>query len=263
MTAPDTGLNFGQEYEKYGQDSEIVPEGVYDAVVDTAKAQSSKDGSKPQLVVRFKIVDHPSQSGRGVTNSFTVTSGNQGSMAVFFRHMAGMGFGGEFWAANPINPLPTVAAQAPGRRCRIQVYHDVYQSVERAKIRNVMAPKVGAGTGLPPAPGMGGPGAVPPPPPIPQVPASPPAPLPTQPGGVLGVAAPAAAAAAPVPTPDPEPVAVAPPPAPAPAPAAPAPAPAPAAAPAQPEQPAQPAQPEQPAQPPVPVSVGAPPDVPF
>jgi hypothetical protein len=53
MTAPGTGENFGELHDRYGQESEILPEGVYDVVVEEAKAQSSKDGSKPQLVVRF------------------------------------------------------------------------------------------------------------------------------------------------------------------------------------------------------------------
>jgi hypothetical protein len=91
-------------------------------------------------------------------------------MAMFFRHMAALGFGGDFFKANPVNPLPTVAAQAVGRRARVSVKHETWQNVERAKVGNVMPGSAGGGLpgGLPPAPGVGG-GLVPPPP-VAQVP---------------------------------------------------------------------------------------------
>ncbi len=225
MTDPQTGYNFGEMHQQHGQESELLPEGVYDVVVETAKHQSSKDGSKPQLVVQFRIVDHPKASGRKVTNTFTFSASKPEAISIFFRHMAGLGFNGEFFQQNPTNPFPVMAAQAVGRRARISVKHDTWQGVTRPKVGNVMpsAGPAGAGGGLPPAPGGGAlpPLPVAPPTPVAAAPVAPPVPAPAP----VAPSAPVAPAPAPVAASAPAPEA----PAPAPAVQEQAPAPAPAA----------------------------------
>ncbi len=174
MTQPDTGYNYGELFNKHGGEAEPLPEGTYEAVVTEAKTKSSASGGKPQVVIQFKIVDHPKFSNRKLTNTFTVSTDSEAAMNIFFRQMAALGFGGEFWAANPQNPLPTLAAQVVGRRARIQVKMRPYQGVDRPNVANVMQSGGGAaglGGGLPPAPG----GLTPPPLPVaPPMPVAPP-----------------------------------------------------------------------------------------
>jgi hypothetical protein len=193
VTDPATGLNFLDEFQKHGGEAEQIAEGNYDVVVDTAKTQSSKDGSKPQVVLTFKIVDHPKFSGRKITNTFTFSSNSEMAKNIFFRQMAALGFAGEFWAANPTNPFPALVAVAPGRRAKIQVKNEEYQGQSRPRIKNVMPGSGGpAGSGLPPVPG----GLAPPPPvaiPSVQQMMAPPAPV------APPVAIPAPPVAAPVP----------------------------------------------------------------
>ncbi len=199
MTDPQTGYNFGEMHKKHGQNSELLPEGVYDVEVEKATHKSSSDGSKPQLVVTFRIVDHPKASGRKVTNTFTFSTAKEQAIEIFFRHMAGLGFNGEFFAANPTNPFPVMAAQAPGRRARISVRHDTWQGTTRPKVNNVMPASGGAaglGSGLPPAPGGG---ALPPLPSVQQLmqPPAPVAPSAPEPAPAVQEQAPAPAPAAP------------------------------------------------------------------
>ncbi len=202
MTQPDTGYNFGELYDKHGGEAEPLGEGVYEAVVVEAKTKSSSSGAKPQVVIQFKIVDHPKLSNRKLTNTFTVSTDSEAAMNIFFRQMAALGFGGEFWAANPTNPLPTLAAQVVGRRARIQVKMRPYQGVDRPNINNVM-PSGGGGPaglgGLAPVPGGLTPppplAAVPPPSPMSQM-VQPPAPVaPPVPAAPVPVAPPVAAPA--------------------------------------------------------------------
>jgi hypothetical protein len=209
MTAPSTGLNFGQLYQTHGTEAELLPEGTYDVTVKEAKVKSSSEGSKPQLQVQF-VIDGPSGVGRKLTNTFTVSAESAGAMRAFFGQMAALGLGSDFWSANPVNPLPEAARQVIGRKATVDVEHNEYKGRTSARVRWVNparanVPGIGALMGGAPAPAAPLPVAAPSVAPAPTQAVA--APAPAAPAPVVAPVAPAAAAPAP-PVAEPAPVAV-------------------------------------------------------
>lgn len=191
-------------YKEAGESGGPLPVGDYDFQITGAEHKKTT-GGKDMYVLKTVVVTG-AYKGKMVWNNMVVSPESQPAMEVFFRQMAALGLGKEFWMSKPTDEA--ICTRLKGVYFRGNVAIETYNSVERNKFKSIKPAVAGGGVGAPP----------PPPPPAPVAAAAPPAPAP----------APAAPATPPPPPPPapPAPVAEAPVAEPAPAPLAEAPAPA-------------------------------------
>lgn len=182
--------------EEAGVGFKLVPIGEYEMYVYKAKAGKTSNG-KHRIEATCKIVGGP-QDGATVWNQFVLSLENANAMGFFFRHMAVLGAGVDWFSPRPINDA-TFAALADhilGSRFRAQVGVATVQGSERNQLDKIAASLLAPGQkmdgvssgGTTPTPGyVGGVGPVPggiaapsTPQPQPQVATAPaPAPAPT------------------------------------------------------------------------------------
>lgn len=157
----------------------VIPAGDYDVVVDTASHKTTSSG-KESIAVQFKVENGPHASASLFWQA-VLSPENPNALAFWFRHMAALGLTEAYFQANP--PLPRVAADLIGRRCRVAVGIRQWEKQDRNEVKSVMPSD---GNGPPPPPAAGTPGvpsvtpsasprASSPAPAIPGVPAVPPA----------------------------------------------------------------------------------------
>lgn len=180
-------VNYAQLLEESGGGIELLPDGDYDAVIDTAKVQNASNG-KVMFVCKFKVLTGP-HAGKQFWNNFVISPDSPGALGFFFQHMATLGLGREFFAVNP--PDEQVAQALVGRQARVTLGHGPVKGEVRNQC-NGFKPMLGAAAAAPvaagPAPAAGFPVA---PAPVPQ------APMPVAPAPVVAPA-PAAPVAPPV-----------------------------------------------------------------
>lgn len=151
-----------------------VPASVYDVIVKTAEAVKTQSG-KDMIKVKYRITAGP-YVDRMIFNQFVLTTDNANALAFFFRHMAAMGLGKEFFATNP--RMDQVALALIERPCRVKVGVREYNGQDRNEVQQVMLPAPGTAipAPLPTGPVALGPGGIDvfapaaPAPPMPSVP---------------------------------------------------------------------------------------------
>jgi Protein of unknown function (DUF669) len=195
--------NWDDLYKEAGESGGPLPVGDYDFQITGAEHKKTT-GGKDMYVLKTVVVTG-AYKGKMVWNNMVVSPESQPAMEVFFRQMAALGLGKEFWMSKPTDEA--ICTRLKGVYFRGNVAIETYNSVERNKFKSIKPAVAGGGVGAPPPP------PPPAPAPAPVAAATPPPPPPPAP--------PAAAPAAPAAPPPPPPPA--------------APAPAPEAAPAPPE----------------------------
>jgi len=174
---------------------ELVPIGEYEMFVWKAKAGKTSNG-KFRLEVTGKIVGGP-QDGKTVWNQFVLSPENPNAMGFFFRHMAVLGAGPDWFAPKQISDgtFAELAAHVLGARFRCAVGQAEVNKETRNQFEKVMPSAIAPGQkmeGATAAPGAAG-GMIPS---VASVPTGVPAPV-TVPGAVPQVEQPQASAPAP------------------------------------------------------------------
>lgn len=110
--------------------AEPVSEGDHNVKIVDAEATRASTGS---LMFKFKaeIQDGPDIK-RKLYGNLVVSPDNGTALAIFFRNMAALGLGDEFFAANP-SP-DAVASAMFNRTAKVHVKHKTWQGVVRGEI---------------------------------------------------------------------------------------------------------------------------------
>lgn len=122
----------------------LLPAGPAEAVVDRARGDKTKDGSKGKIAAMFKIDGGPND-GRTIWNDFTISPESGTAMGFFQREMTALL--GDSWVekygAIPVDALPGTLAEAiVGCRATITIIHEEYPKGSgnvRAKVKGVKA----------------------------------------------------------------------------------------------------------------------------
>lgn len=246
MTSFGNTIDFQALLKEAQTAGQALPNGDYDFVVDEATATTASTGS-PMIKVKLRITTG-AHANKKVFNNFVLSVDSPVALSIFFRHMAALGVGPEFFAqlgtVAPEQALAPVAAAILGRTARMTLGQREWPANSgnyRNEVNNIVpggqpgavtpppaagvpTPNVGGATPFTPMPGVAAPAMPMPAAPVPSAMTG----VPTPP--LLPTAPPPTPPAPPVsapPVPAPQPVATAvPPPQPAPAPE-PTPAPAP------------------------------------
>lgn len=173
------GYDFGQLYGRADMSSNLLDKGPYDAIVESASWDRTKDGTKSAWTIVFRTTNgmHP-DTKLTMTLSVSPTkndgSENNQGMGIMFRQLGAMGIpippNQPFWE---LGWSPEQVAQAmTGRPVMLSVIQDEYDGVTRNKVRDIRPPRPGAATqrvqtgqaqgqtqyGSPPQPTAPGPG---------------------------------------------------------------------------------------------------------
>jgi hypothetical protein len=116
-----------------GGAGEPVPEGPYRCEITKTEAKTATTG-KSMIVAAFKILDGP-YAGRPLYNNFVLTTDNPNALAWFFKNMASLGLGKDFFAMNP--SLESVAAQLVGKRCIVSAGVKTYNNELRNEVKGI------------------------------------------------------------------------------------------------------------------------------
>lgn len=128
----------------------LIPKGDYFGEIVKAEAAVTSTG-KDQIKVRFKVIEGP-HAGASLFTQFVISPDNATALGFFFRHMAALGLGKDYFAAGP--PLEAVAADLEGRQALLSVDIDTWNGSERNQVKNVKAMPVSDGvTSATPMPG--------------------------------------------------------------------------------------------------------------
>jgi hypothetical protein len=173
-----TSVNFSDMLRAAGEAGaafEALPAGQYDVVVDTAVSKPTSTG-KDSISVSYKVTTGP-YAGRNCFTQFVLSPDKPTALSFFFRHMAAMSLGENYFQSNP--PLERVAADLIGRQCRVTLSVRQFQGQDRNQVDQVLppvgnaqAPVTSPAPSTSPAPQVTGSGAVKPPA-VPNVPAVP------------------------------------------------------------------------------------------
>lgn len=141
-----------------------VPANDYAITIASAEAKSSSTG-KPMIKLKAKIVGGP-HDGRVLWTQLTLSVDNDNAVAIFFRQMAALGLGKEYFAQQP--SFENVAQALVGRSAIFEVGIKTWQNQPRNEVSNIKP--AGAVPGIAPqAPVAPAPPATP----VPPVPAAP------------------------------------------------------------------------------------------
>lgn len=100
----------------------VIAEGPREAVVDRAEVRQSKKG-KVMYAVMFKVDGGP-DDGHAVWTNLTVSPESPTALGIFFRQMAALGLGSDFFVADP---TPEQVAHAlEGRRGLVTIGVEEY-----------------------------------------------------------------------------------------------------------------------------------------
>lgn len=156
--------DFGQLYNQADHSAVAVYDnGWYDAVVESAEWGRSKDGTKGQWTIKFRI-----QPGV-ITTTITITADKPKALGIMFRHLNALGVPSPtpdhpevqpFWVQG-IGP-EQIAQMLPGRGAYIQVIQETWEIAQggdgatRSKVRDIRPPRQQPGQPQqgPPQPGQ-------------------------------------------------------------------------------------------------------------
>lgn len=191
-------------YKEAGESGGPLPIGDYDFQI-TGADHKKTTGGKDMYVLKTVVVTG-AYKGKMVWNNMVVSPESQPAMEVFFRQMAALGLGKEFWMSKPTDEA--ICARLKGVYFRGNVAIETYNSVERNKFKSIKPAVAGGGTTPPPPPPAPAPVAAAAPP-APAAPAVPPPPPPVAAAPEAPAAPPAPPAPAPAAAPEPAPAALA------------------------------------------------------
>jgi hypothetical protein len=122
----------------------------YEAVIDNSEYGRTKDGTKGQWSVKFKITEAGPYQGHTISNNFSISpqkndgTDNSQGLGILFRHLRAMGVPTPpeqpFWAVWPKPQYNTEAEAAKvmvGRAVIITVADDTYNGSTRSRVRDV------------------------------------------------------------------------------------------------------------------------------
>jgi hypothetical protein len=164
-----TTKTWAELYAESGANSpqfEVLPVGTYPVFVDSAEATRASTG-REMLKIKYKVAEGHPNAGRTIYNNIVLVEENPVAMSIFFRHMAAMGVGENFWAANP--SFAQIAVELNGKPCKVAIKHREYNGATQPDVVNILPPDAGTPLGG----GAGGGGASVPPPPVPKSVAAP------------------------------------------------------------------------------------------
>lgn len=146
---------------------EPLPDGEYELVCLEASAVTSSNNN-PMIKTKWQVETGP-HAGSKVWDQFVFAADNDNSLSFFFQHMRHFGLDEAFFASIPIGSgLEPVAVALPGRRCRMQLGHRMWEGRPRNEVLRIMPPAspnptaAGALSGVPAAaPVVGVPAAAP------------------------------------------------------------------------------------------------------
>ena len=175
-------LNWGDLVKDAGDVAsyEPLPDGDYDLTVLEATAKVSQSG-KTMFAIKAQVTTG-AHAKRLIWDNLVITPESSAALGMFFRKMAALGLGREFFASNPSNAQ--IEAALKGRSFRAQVGSRTWQGNKKNEIKRYYVAAAAATTAA---------AAAPAPAPAP-APAAAPAPAPAP---VAAAPAPAAAPAAP------------------------------------------------------------------
>lgn len=130
---------------------DLVPDGTYEALIDTGAKTKKSGNGKDMIAVAFKIQSGP-QAGKGrVFHNFVISPDSPNALAFFFRHMKVLGLDDKYFATNP--PLDQVAKDLEGKSCTIEVGHREWNGTDRNEVKTI---KKSAGGNAAVAPSVNG-----------------------------------------------------------------------------------------------------------
>jgi hypothetical protein len=159
--------DFGRLYGQADTSSNLYPEGMYDAVVESCVFGKSKDGSKDQWTVKYRTTSGENPGRMAITKDITVSEDSPRALGIMFRHLGALGVP----VPDPANPQLVLNGTAPfwvlgwteeqiaqamtGRVCQIRLIHDTWDGTVRNKVADVRPGRPGAPTDWPRQPQNG------------------------------------------------------------------------------------------------------------
>lgn len=137
-----TDLNFSDLYDE----ANTILTGDFDVVIKSAVAGQSANG-KPQIKIQATVEGGPNH-GHTFFDTVTVSRESSTAMKMFFITMAGYGLDRDYFVKNP--SMEQIASDLDGKRARYTVESNMWQGVERERVKTVKRSSVGGpGAGLP------------------------------------------------------------------------------------------------------------------
>lgn len=145
-------MNFGElmdQAKDAGGGFTVVPAGLYIAKCIESTYQASKT-EKPQIKTRWEIVEGPHTGEKGLWSYFTLTVDNPKAIAMFLRHMRGLGFDEAFFDAmkgySPEDVVKQIASRLEGRVAQLKIKIGEYNGEPKNEIDNFAAVPPGHGS---------------------------------------------------------------------------------------------------------------------
>jgi hypothetical protein len=142
--------DFGALYGQADASIFVYEPGLVDAVVEASTWGRTKDGSKGQWDVRFRVTTGQDAGRAQIKFPMTVTTEGASaaqSLGIMFRHLESMGVPSEWVRTNP--PEEQIAQAMVGKPVQLKIIVDEYEGVQRNKVRDVRPPRPGAPTTWP------------------------------------------------------------------------------------------------------------------
>jgi hypothetical protein len=157
-------LNWSDLIKDAGEASsyEPLPDGDYDLSVAEATAKVTQSG-KTMFSIKAQV-ESGAFAKRLVWDNLTISPENSTALGIFFRKMASLGLGREYFDTNPTNAQ--IESAMVGRRFRAQIGTKIYQGNKRNELKNYYPATAPAGS-VPPVPAAAAPAAAPAPAPAP------------------------------------------------------------------------------------------------
>jgi len=176
-------LNWGDLIKEAGEVTsyEALPDGDYDLQIIEATATTSQSG-KTMFKVTAEVQGGP-HNKRRVWDNLVVSTDNSTALGIFFRKMAALGLGQEYFASNPTNAQ--IEQTLVGRKFRAKIGSRVWQGDKKNEIKSYFGAQGATATATASA------GSTP------AAPAPPPAPAPTPAPAPASAPSPGSAPAAP------------------------------------------------------------------
>ena len=134
----------------YGQaDSSIFvyDAGEVDAVVESSTWGRTKDGTKGQWDIRFRVTTGPNAGRAQIRFPMTITADSPQALGIMFRHLEALGIPSTWLQTNP--PEEQIAQAMVGKPVLLKITVDEWEGVQRNKVRDVRPPRPGAPTTWP------------------------------------------------------------------------------------------------------------------
>ena len=130
-------LNWGDLIKEAGEVAsyEALPDGDYDLQIIEATATTSQSG-KTMFKVTAEVQGGP-HNKRRVWDNLVVSTDNSTALGIFFRKMAALGLGQEYFASNPTNAQ--IEQTLVGRQFRAKIGSRVWQGDKKNEIKSYYA----------------------------------------------------------------------------------------------------------------------------